>query len=119
MLTVKLNNGVGEESVGTTERIYYINDVEDLKTLALNVLDEFKSCLEQEKSEERILLERLVDKAGVSDIDELEDWIEEAYEIRDALDSSDYDSIDEMTERLDELNNAVDEAYETLRYVRG
>ena len=117
MLTVKLNNGVGEESNATTERTFYINDVQDLKRVMDNILDDFQTCLENEKNEDRITLERLVDMAGVSDVDELEDWVRDAYEIKDALDSSDYDSVDEMTERIDELATAVDEAYEALRYV--
>lgn len=114
MLTVKLNNG---NECNGEDRIFYINDLYDVKRLQDNILEEFQKVLEQEKSEDRITLERLVDAAGCSDEDELEDWIRDAYDVKDALDSSDYDSVDEMTERIDELANAVDEAYEALRYV--
>ena len=114
MLTVKLNNG--NES-NNEDRTFYINDFIDLKKVVNEVIDGFQACIENEKTEDRITLERLVDLAGCSDEDELEDWIRNAYDIKDALDSSDYDSIDEMTERIDELANAVDEAYEALRYV--
>ena len=112
MLTVKLNNG-GENE----ERIIYINDFIDLKKVVNDLIDGFQACIENERREDRITLERLVDLAGCSDEDELETWIRDAYEFKDALDSSDYDSVDEMTERIEELANAVDEAYEALRYV--
>ena len=111
MLTIKIQSG------DEMERTIYVNDLYDVKNVQNTVLEEFQKVLENDKSEERIELERLVDKAGVSDVDELEDWIREAYDIKDALDSSDYDSIDEMTERIDELATAVDEVYEAVRYI--
>ena len=119
MLTVKLNNGSEDE------RTFYVNDVQDLKRVMDNMLDDFQRCIENDKNEDRIALERLVDIAGVSDADELEDWVKEAYEVMDALNSSDYNSIDEMTERIDSLNSAIEDAYDyvdsardALQYVR-
>ena len=113
MLTVKLYNG--DE---TTERSFYINDVQDLKRVMDNILDDFQKTLEQSANEDKIMLERLVDKAGVNDVDELEDWIEEAYEMKDALDSSDFTSIDDMTDRIETLENAIDDIFHSADDVR-
>ena len=122
MLTVKLNNG--NES-NNEDRTFYINDVQDLKRVMDNILDDFQRCVENEMSEDRIALERLVDAAGVTDVNELEDWIKDAYEVMDALRSSDFDSVDEMTERIESLSTAIDDAYDyidsardALNYVR-
>lgn len=111
MFTVKLNTG------NDNERAFNVCDITDYKNLMTVLFDEFQNVLEQNKDEYRIELERLVDLAGVSDVDELEDWIRDAYENMDALRSSDYDSVEEMTERIESLSTAVNDAYDALRYV--
>lgn len=107
MLIVKLNTGNDNE-----ERTFNVCDITDYRNLMNTIFDEFQKVLEANRNEDRIELERLVDLAGVSDVDELEDWIKDAYEIKDALDSSDYDSVDEMTERIESLVSTIEEIYD-------
>lgn len=109
MLTVKIQ--CGDE----TERTFYVNDILDVKRVQDNLLEDFQRVLAQDKSEEKITLERLIDKVGVTDEDELDSWVEEAYEVMDELHSSDYDSIDDMTEALDKMASALSDIYYTSR----
>ena len=113
MLTVKLYNG--DES---TERSFYIYGMEDYSRLQEAICMELIRLEENKKNEDKIALERLVDKAGVNDVDELEDWVTDAYEIKDALDSSDYDSVDEMTERIESLVDTLEEIRRAIEDVR-
>ena len=114
MLIVKLNNGNDNE-----ERTFNVCDISDYRFLMNTIFDEFQNVLEQNRNEDRITLERLVDKVPeVRDVDDLEEWIDEAYEIKDALDSSDYDSVDEMTERIESLVSTIEEIYDLVNSER-
>lgn len=113
MLTVKIISG------NNGERTYNVCDITDYRLLMNTIFDEFQNVLEQNRNEDRITLERLVDKVPeVRNVDDLEEWIDEAYEIKDALDSSDYDSIDEMTDRIEQLYTAIENIYHEASDVR-
>mgnify|MGYP007070306178 CR=1 FL=1 len=64
MLTVKIQNG------DEMERTFYVNDLQDLKRVQDNLIDDFQKVLAQDESEEKIELGRILD---ASDYDNAED----------------------------------------------
>lgn len=101
MLKVTINSG------NAPERSIYVNDLLDIKVVQDAVLDEFQKVMAQEDEDDKIILQRILEKADCETVSDLDDYIENAVELKDALDSSDYDSIDEMTEAIDGMKDAL------------
>jgi t-SNARE complex subunit (syntaxin) len=101
MLKVTINSG------SAPERSIYVNDLVDIKVVQDAVLDEFQKVMAQEAEDDKIILQRILEKADCETVSDLDDYIENAVELQDALDSSDYDSIDEMTEAIDGMKDAL------------
>ena len=101
MLKVTINSG------NAPERSIYVNDLVDIKVVQDAVLDEFQKVMAQEAEDDKIILQRILEKADCETVSDLDDYIENAVELQDALDSSDYDSIDEMTEAIDGMKDAL------------
>ena len=101
MLKVTIN------SDSAPERSIYVNDLLDVKVVQDAVLDEFQKVMAQEAEDDKIILQRILEKADCETVSDLDDYIENAVELKDALDSSDYDSIDEMTEAIDGMKDAL------------
>ena len=109
MLQVKIQNG------DEMERTFYVNDLQDLKRVQDNLVDDFQKVLAQDESEEKIQLERILDASPCDDADELIDWIHEMREIKDDLDRSDYDNVLDMIGKLEEMSDALSEIYNISR----
>ena len=109
MLQVKIQNG------DEMERTFYVNDLLDLKRVQDNILEDFQRVLNQDKTDEKIELERILDASDFDNADDLIEWMHEVKEIKDCLDSSGYDSIDEMTEKIDDMSEALSEIYNISR----
>lgn len=107
MLKVTINSG------NAPERSIYVNDLLDIKIVQDAVLDEFQKVMAQEDEDDKIILQRILEKADCETLIDLDDWVENAVELKDALDSSDYDSIDEMTEAIDGMKDALYEISKT------
>ena len=101
MLKVTINSG------NALERSIYVNDLLDVKVVQDAVLDEFQKVMAQEDEDDKIILQRILEKADCETVSDLDDWVENTVELKDALDSSDYDSIDEMTEAIDGMKDAL------------
>ena len=101
MLKVTITSG------NAPERSIYVNDLLDIKIVQDAVLDEFQKVMAQEDEDNNIILQRILEKVDCETVGDLDDWVENAVELKDALDSSDYDSIDEMTEAIDGMKDAL------------
>ena len=109
MLKVTINSG------SAPERSIYVNDLLDIKIVQDAVLDEFQKVMAQEDEDNNIILQRILEKADCETVSDLDDWVENAVELKDALDSSDYDSVDEMTEAIDGMRSALEDIYSSAR----
>ena len=112
MLTVKLNNG------NEDDRTFYVNDVQDLKRVMDNILDDFQKCLENEMNEDKIALQRIFDNSDYDNEDDLIEWIEKMKGLESDLRNSDFDDIDEMVDRIDNLECAIDDIFHSADDVR-
>lgn len=100
-----------------------VNDLNDVATVQQSILREYQ---EVQKQDFKFDEERLLDNTPFSDLSELEDWIDEfdhwgdyreMAEAWDELQCSDFDSVDEMTERIDSLQSAINDIQDTVRYL--
>ena len=126
MLTVKIQYG------DDMERLFYVNDLQDVKRVSNNLMDDFQKVLEESKSEERIELERLIDKSPCEDADGLSDWINRVCDICDGdtgrleelagiyydLQHSDYDSVEDLLDRVRQLEECIDNIYYEVQDMR-
>lgn len=98
-----------------------INDLNDVATVQQSILREYQ--------EVKFDKERLLDNTPFRCIEDLEEWIgefdhwdiindiDELVEMKDCLDCSDFDSVDEMTGRIDDLQSAINDIQDTIRYL--
>ena len=112
MLKITINNGMD------AERSIYINDLLDVKVVQDAVIDEYQKVLARDVEDEKIELSRVLDAADCEDVSELQSWVEEVVELKRDLDNSDYDSIDDMLERIGVLEEAIDNIYWSAADVR-
>ena len=123
MLKVIIENGDKEPME------LHVNDLGDVATVQQSILREYQ---EVQKQDFKFDEERLLDMTPFNDMGEFEDWIDklhkydywdmmdkipEMVELQDCLEASDYDSIDEMTERIDALQSAINDIQDTVRYL--
>lgn len=116
MLTVKIQNGELNE-VGDTllERTFYVNDLQDLRRVYDNILDDFQKVIAQEQDEKRIEVERLLDNSPFDSISELSDWVQDAVS---ELDRRGYDNVEDAMDRLEQLESAIEDIYYTANDAR-
>ena len=113
MLIVKFNNGSELE-----DRTYNVCDITDFRLMMNTLLDEFQKVLEQNRSEERIELERVLDASDYDNADDLIEWIERMQEIESDLNNSDFDDVEEMKDRIETLESAIDNIFHEADDVR-
>lgn len=109
MLTVKIQNG------DEMERTFYVNDLQDLKRVQDNLIDDFQKVLAQDELEEKIRLERILDSTDFDDVDDLIKWINEMKELEDDINHSNYDNIEDMLEQLDNMSSVLSDVYYAVR----
>jgi len=100
-----------------------VNDLSDVATVQQSILREYQ---EVQKQDFKFDEERLLANTPFNTIDELEDWVEDfdywddihdMSENYDALRSSNFDSVDEMTDKIDALQSAINDIQGTVRYL--
>lgn len=100
-----------------------VNDLNDVATVQQSVLREYQEVQKQDFEFEE---ERLLANTPFNTIEELEDWVEDfdywddiqdMSENYDVLRSSNFDSVDEMTDRIDALQSAINDIQDTVRYL--
>lgn len=109
MLTVTIKNG------DENSKEYWVNDLGDLKVVQGAITDEFQKVLAQDKSEEKIELERILDASDFDDADDLIDWIHDAKEMQDDLNRTDFSTVGDMADALENMTNALSDIYYIAR----
>lgn len=105
MLTVTIKNG------DENSKEYWVNDLGDLKLVQGAITDEFQKVLAQDKSEEKIELERILDASNLDNVNDLIDWIYEAKEMQDDLNRTDFSTVGDMAYALDKMTSALSDIY--------
>lgn len=109
MLTVTIKNG------DENSKEFWVNDLGDLKIVQGAITDEFQKVLAQDKSEEKIQLERILDFTDFDDVDDLIKWTNEMKELEDDINHSNYDNIEDMLEQLDNMSCVLSDVYYAVR----
>lgn len=101
MLQVKIRYG------DEVEKLFFISDLQDLKRVQDNLIDDFQKVLAQDRSEEKIQLERILDASPCEDVDELINWIQEMRDLNDNLTCE----VDVMKDTISKIYNLSREFY--------
>ena len=123
MLQVKIQYNEGNE------RLFYINDILDVKRVMDNILEDFQRVLAQDASDNRVDLERVLEASPFDNPDNLIDWLNEIAEltmgdhtairdwaeISDQLDRMGYDNVEEMADRIDRLQSSINDIFYTAK----
>ena len=123
MLQVKIQYNEGNE------RLFYINDILDVKRVMDNILEDFQRVLAQDASDNRVDLERMLEASPFDNPDNLIDWLNEIAEltmgdhtairdwaeISDQLDRMGYDNVEEMADRIDRLQSSINDIFYTAK----
>ncbi len=113
MFTVKINTGIDNE-----EKVFNVCDLTDFRNLANDLFDRLDEALANNKNEDKIELERVLDASDYDNADDLIEWIERMQEIERDLNETDYDDISELTDRIEQLENAIENIYYEAQDVR-
>lgn len=109
MLTVTIKNG------DENSKEFWVNDLGDLKVVQGAITDEFQKVLAQDKSEEKIELERILDASDFNDADDVVEWILEAKEMLDDLSRTDFSTVSDMADALENMTGALNDIYYIAR----
>lgn len=109
MLTVTIENG------DENSKEFWVNDLGDLKLVQGAITDEFQKVLAQDKSEEKIELERLIEASPCNDVEELTDWIDKMADFEDELSRTNYSCIGDLVDEYDRMQSALSYVYYLVR----
>lgn len=109
MLTVTIRNG------DENSKEFWVNDLGDLKAVQVAITDEFQTVLAQDKSEEKIELERILDSSDFDNADDLIDWIHKMQEMESELDRTDYNNVGDLADDYERVMSSMSDIFYVAR----